>query len=186
MKRGLEALLNPNSIALLGASAQPGKAGHTILGRLLEGGFHPYLVNPRGDSVQGISVYHSLSELPEAPDLAILAVPAEATPAAAAECASMGVGAVIAVAGGFGEAGEAGRDLEQQLGQAIHGSPTRLLGPNTLGVMVPAPDWIQYSCRRTGSSGLEPAGLPWCPRAAPRWWGSWARRPSTESAYRPL
>lgn len=133
----LDSLLHPKSVAVVGASPHEGKAGNIILKQILGASCRVYPVNARGDAVHGLQSYRSLLELPESPDLAVIALPAEATVSAARECVSRGVGAVIAVAGGFGEAGEAGRALEAELRAAIQGSRTRLLGPNTLGVLVP-------------------------------------------------
>ena len=69
--------------------------------------------------------------------IAILALPANLTPAAPRVCARRGVGAVIVIAGGFSEIGEAGVKLELELKEAIAGTRTRILGPNTLGVLIP-------------------------------------------------
>jgi len=137
MKSGIECLLNPKSIAIIGASPQEGKAGNFIVMQLLGGNFRIFPVNSRGGTVFGLPIYHSVLDVPEVPDLAVLALPAEATVGATVECAKRGVGAVIVVAGGFGEVGEAGRALERELKAAITGTRTRILGPNTLGVLVP-------------------------------------------------
>ncbi len=137
MRGRLNALLNPESLAVVGASPLEGKAGNIILKQAMAGDLRVYAVNAKGDTVHGLPIYRGLHDLPEVPDLAVLALPAEATVAAADECARRGVGALIAVASGFGETGEGGRALERELEAAIHGSRTRLLGPNTLGVLVP-------------------------------------------------
>lgn len=137
MSDGIRCLLNPKSIAVVGASEQEGKAGNLIVMQLLGGAFRVFAVNAKGGTVFGLPIYRSIGEIPEVPDLAVLALPAEAAPGAVRDCARRGVGAVIVVAGGFGEVGEAGRALESELKDAIAGSRTRLLGPNTLGVLVP-------------------------------------------------
>ncbi|MCL5961762.1 MAG: acetate--CoA ligase family protein [Chloroflexi bacterium] len=137
MHKGLDRLLNPRSIAVIGASAQEGKAGNFIVMQLLGGSFRVFAVNAKGDTVFGLPIYRSVQDIPEVPDLAILALPAEAAPGATRDCVKRGIGAVIVVAGGFGEIGEAGRALERELEEAIKGSRTRILGPNTLGVLVP-------------------------------------------------
>ncbi len=121
----------------MGASEQEGKVGNFIVMQLLAGSFHVFAVNAKGGTVFGLPIYRSIDEVPEVPDLAILALPAYATPGAVRACAGKGVGAVIVVAGGFSEAGETGRALEKELSAAIASTPTRLLGPNTLGVLVP-------------------------------------------------
>lgn len=137
MKNGIDCLLNPRSIAIIGASPQEGKAGNFIVMQLLGGNFRIFPVNARGGTVFGLPIYRSVLDVPETPDLAILALPAEASVGATVDCAKRGVGAVIVVAGGFGEVGESGRALERELKAAIQGTRTRILGPNTLGVLVP-------------------------------------------------
>lgn len=137
MSNGLRSLLHPESVAVVGASPHEGKAGNIIMKQLLGGNYRVYPINTRGDLVCGIQSYKKLSDLPETADLAVIALPAEATVAAVRECVAQGVSAVIAVAGGFGEAGETGRALERELKESIQGSQTRLLGPNTLGVLAP-------------------------------------------------
>lgn len=138
MGNNLEALLRPASVAVIGASAQEGKVGNIILKFAIKGNFRVYAVNPKGESACGLPLYPSILNLPEVPDLAVLALPAAPTLSAARECVQMGVKAVIAIASGFGETGEAGRALEVQLAEIIRGSNTRVLGPNTLGILVPA------------------------------------------------
>lgn len=137
MENNLEALLKPQSVVVIGASAQEGKVGNIILKLVIQGNFRVYAVNPKGDTACGLPLYPSVLKLPEVPDLAVLALPAGPTLSAARECIQMGVKAVIAIAGGFGETGEAGHALEMQLAEMVHGSQTRVLGPNTLGVLIP-------------------------------------------------
>lgn len=138
MENNLEALLKPESVVVIGASAQEGKVGNIILKQVVSGKFRVYAVNPKGGAAFGLPFYPSVLNLPEVPDLAVLAVPAEPALNATRECIQMGVKAIIAVAGGFGETGAAGRALEEQLVSLVRSSQTRLLGPNTLGVQVPA------------------------------------------------
>ncbi|MBX9595792.1 MAG: CoA-binding protein, partial [Roseomonas sp.] len=95
---GLEAILQPRSIAIIGASQDPTKIGGRPVELLRRFGFPGaiYPVNPRAAEVQGLRAYPSVTDLPEAPDLAIIAVAAEAAPDALEACAAKGVkGAVI-------------------------------------------------------------------------------------------
>ncbi len=170
MNRGLDALLTPRSLAVVGASPQEGKIGNVVLRQLLKGSFRVYPVNPREHQICGLPTYRSVLDLPEPPDLAVLAVPAEATVAAARDCVKRGAGAIIAIAGGFSEAGEAGRELERELALAVRGSRTRVLGPNTMGVLTRRLDWARYSSPPSGSAGRRRDRLPSSPRAARRCW----------------
>ncbi|MDD1743566.1 MAG: CoA-binding protein [Methanomassiliicoccales archaeon] len=130
-------LLNPSSLAVVGASAKPEKVGNVILRNLMEGGFRLYPVNPKEKEILGLKCYPDLSSLPEIPDIAILAVSATTSLPITAESARMGIPFVIIVAGGFAEIGPEGGSIQDQMLKAIRGSSTRLLGPNTMGVLIP-------------------------------------------------
>lgn len=138
MGNNIEALLKPASVVVIGASAQEGKVGNIILKQIVKGKFRVYAVNPKGGTACDLEMYTSVLKLPEVPDLAVLALPAEPTLAAARECVQMGVKAVVAIASGFGETGEAGHKMEAELAEIIRGTQTRILGPNTLGLLDPA------------------------------------------------
>jgi len=133
----LDKLLKPSSLAVVGASAKPEKVGNVILKNLKEGEFRLYPVNPKEKEILGLRCYPNLSSLPEVPDVAILAVSANTSLPITAECVRLGVPFVVIIAGGFAEIGPEGRSIQDKMLQAIQGSDTHLLGPNTMGVMVP-------------------------------------------------
>lgn len=137
MKTGLNNLLNPNSVAVFGVSEQDGKAGNSVAKNLLGSSMRVYGINPKGGILFGSPIYRHVEELPEVPDLAVIALPAGLAPEAVRVCAGQGIKTAIVIAGGFGEVGEAGRKLEMKLKEAIAGTNTRILGPNTLGVLIP-------------------------------------------------
>lgn len=134
----LEALLRPASIAVVGASRDPTKPGGLIFRYLLESNARVYPVNPTASEIEGHPCFSSVEALPEPVDLAVIATPAGAVLDIVRSCAARGVKAAIVVAGGFGETGEAGRRLEEELRRVARASGLRILGPNTLGVLVPA------------------------------------------------
>jgi acyl-CoA synthetase (NDP forming) len=134
----LDKLLKPSSLAVVGASVKPEKVGNVILRNLKEGEFRLYPVNLKEKEILGLRCYPNLSSLPEVPDVAILAVAANTSLSITAECAKLGIPFVIIVAGGFAEIGSEGRSIQDQMLQAIQGSKTRLLGPNTMGVISPS------------------------------------------------
>src|ERR1700732_5164131 len=113
-RKNLIRLLNPKTIAVVGVSADPAKAGSQALRSLA--GFPGKLVavHPREREIQGFSCYPSIAELPEAVDLAFFAIPAQHCPKAAAEAASRGIGGVFIISGGFGESGEEGARLQKE------------------------------------------------------------------------
>ena len=130
-------LLNPASIAVVGASSDPSKAGSQAVRSLA--GFPGRLVavHPREREIQGFPCYPSLAALPEPVDLAVLAIPAQHCVQAARDAAACGVGGIFIISGGFGETGEAGRVLQDQLAEVCRTTGLRLLGPNTSGFINP-------------------------------------------------
>jgi acyl-CoA synthetase (NDP forming) len=133
----LDRLLNPSSLAVVGASTKPGKVGNVILRNLKEGAFRLYPINPKETRILNLKCYPDLSSLPEVPDIAILAVSAATSMQITAESARLGVPFVIIVAGGFAEIGPEGVSIQDEMLKVIHGSGTRVLGPNTMGLLIP-------------------------------------------------
>lgn len=132
-------LLAPNSVAVIGASATPGKIGRAILENLVNAGYpgSVFPVNPKGGTLLGLPVYARIDDLPGPLDLAVLAVPPEACLEALTKLAALPTRAVIVVAAGFRETGPEGRRLEAQLAALARERGIALLGPNCLGVVNP-------------------------------------------------
>lgn len=122
---------------MVGASATPGRVGRIILELLLGGRRPVYPVHPTEREILGKPVYSRIDDLPGDVDLAVIAMGAERATAAAEQCCARGIPFVIPVAGGFGEIGERGRALEARLVAAASRSGSRILGPNTLGILAP-------------------------------------------------
>jgi acyl-CoA synthetase (NDP forming) len=131
----LTPFFEPRSVALIGASATPGKPGHEAIRNILANGYAGtlYLVNPKGGEILGIPVTTAVSSLPERVDLAVVILPAEATPKALRDCVAKGIRHVVLMAGGFSEVDEAGAQIEEELRGIIRESGIRVLGPNTSG-----------------------------------------------------
>ncbi|MBZ6068398.1 bifunctional acetate--CoA ligase family protein/GNAT family N-acetyltransferase [Aeromonas schubertii] len=130
---GLERLLNPSSIAIIGASTNPAKAGCVIMRHLLDGQFRGAIlpVTPRHKAVCGVLSYPDIEALPLVPDLAIICTAAHRVVPLVEQLGHKGVGAAILLAAGF--------DIEQRAAlQAIRAqSGIRLLGPNSMGLLMP-------------------------------------------------
>jgi len=130
-------LLHPQSIALVGASDDPTKTTArplTFLRRANFGG-RIYPVNPRRETVLGEQAWGSLDALPEIPDHAFLMTPTETVAEALTHCVHLGIPVVTILAGGFGEEGAAGRAREAEIRSIVKGSQTRVLGPNSIGLV---------------------------------------------------
>jgi len=134
-----QAFFEPKSVAVVGASRQPGKVGHEILASLVRGGYDGRIlpVNPKAKEVEGLPCFPDLGSIGEAPDLVVITVPAKAVPSVMEECAGAGVKAAIIITAGFREVGAKGRELEQAVLQIARRAGIRILGPNCLGLMVP-------------------------------------------------
>lgn len=137
-RQSLEAIFQPRSIAVIGATERPGSVGRAVISNLLGGKFGGALfpVHLHRKTVLGLPAYPHVTALPSPVDLAILATPAESVPDLVAECVQAGVHAAIILAAGFRERGMAGAALEQRV-QAQAGGRLRILGPNSFGVMQP-------------------------------------------------
>ena len=133
----LAEFFTPQSVAVVGASRDPGKVGHAVFANLLQGGFEGpvYPVNPSAPDVMGQTAYPSLSALPAVVDLAIVVVPAARATEVIAECGTLGIPAAIVISAGFRETGPAGAALERELVQTARDGGVRVLGPNCLGLI---------------------------------------------------
>lgn len=132
---GLNRLLDPRSVAVIGASDDPTRIGGRPLRYLREAGYAGgiFAVNHRGGTVQGIAAFTSIAALPEVPDVALLAVPASATPTTVAQCADAGVSVAIVLSAGFAETGPDGVAVQNAMRARAAAAGMRLLGPNCLG-----------------------------------------------------
>ncbi len=136
MTRDLSALFDPRSVAVLGASATPGKWGFWLAREALKGEDRRsvFLVNRNGGEIFGRQAYASLGELPEAPELVVITVPAAG--AEEAVDASLGAGArgIVLISAGLGEMGEEGAARERAIVERVRAAGAVLIGPNCLGI----------------------------------------------------
>jgi acetyltransferase len=132
----LTALFEPKSVAVVGASANPGKIGHIVLANLVRAGYRGklYPVNPRGGKILGLPVAARLAEIPDPVDLAVVCLPRELVLAAAREIAAAAIPAAVVISAGFKEVGHDGYLLERELARIARGAGIALLGPNSLGL----------------------------------------------------
>lgn len=133
----LKSLLNPDSIAIIGASRNPGKLGHVLVSNLIDAGYKGKLfpVNPAGGEILDLPVFTSCKELPSAPDLGIIALPREKVLDAMHELAAAQVEAICVISAGFRETGRDGFELEMEMAELARRKKITLLGPNSLGLI---------------------------------------------------
>ena len=130
-------LLSPESIAVIGASADPGKIGYAVFRNLLTFPGRLYPVNPSHDIVQGKKSYASVLEIPEPVDMAVIAVPARIVPGILEELGARGTRLAVIISSGFRETGAHGEELEQKILEHARTYGIRVIGPNCLGVVLP-------------------------------------------------
>jgi acyl-CoA synthetase (NDP forming) len=130
-------LLNPKSIAIIGASAESGAPGRALLSNISRFGFpgNVHLVSRRGGEIDGIACLRSVEELPEGVDVAALCVPRDAVLDAVTSCVRRKVGSAVIFAAGFAEIGDAGRALQQKIGEVARSGRLVLNGPNCVGFL---------------------------------------------------
>lgn len=133
---GLDRLLHPESVAVIGASARPGFPSRA-LANLIEHGFDGaiYPVNPNYEELSGLRCYASLEAIGAPVDLALIAVPAAALETVVADCVAAGVGAGVVFSSGFAELGADGRAAQERFTAIARAGGMRLLGPNCMGVI---------------------------------------------------
>lgn len=132
----LGSLVNPQSVAIVGASADPTRIGGRPIAAMLSAGYKGriYPVNPGRETVQGLTCFASVADLPEAPDAGIVAVAAKHAVGVVEALGARGCRSVILFSAGFAETGTEGVEAQEGLLAIARRYGMRVLGPNTLGV----------------------------------------------------
>ena len=133
----LRRLLDPRSVAVVGASDREGSYGGQTLVNLRTLGYEGdvWPVNPRRDRVYGLDCFPSLGELPGVLDAVVVAVPAASVPEQIADAGRLGCGGAVVYGAGFAEI-EGGRSLQDELVEAARRHELPLCGPNGNGIVV--------------------------------------------------
>ncbi len=132
----IDGLVAPRSVAIIGASDDVTRIGGRPIAAMLKAGYtgRIFPVNPKRDTVQGLTCYASVDDLPDVPDAALIAVPAKMVPATLEALGRKGCRAATLFSAGFAEVGEEGEAAQRDLVALARRHGIRLLGPNTLGV----------------------------------------------------
>ena len=150
-------VLEPTSIAVIGASRRRVSVGGTVVRNLVAAGFGGpvYPINPHAKSLAGRRAYASIADVPGTVDMAVVAVAAPGVVDAARACALKGVRALVVLSAGFGEAGPEGEARQAELLGVCRETGMRLVGPNCLGVLNTNP---AVRMDATFAPGRPPAG----------------------------
>jgi acetyltransferase len=139
MRHYFAPLFEPGSVAIVGASEQPGSIGAVLIRNMLAAGYRGalYAVNPRYREVRGVPCFASIGQVPTRVDLAVISTPAPTVPDIINACGEAGVRTAVVISAGFAEIGPAGVALERELLANARRHHLRVLGPNCLGIMRP-------------------------------------------------
>jgi acetate---CoA ligase (ADP-forming) len=146
-KNNISALIQPQSVAVVGASSRPESYGNIVLGNFQNSDFSGklYLVNPKYQEINGIPCFPNLSELPESVDCAILCVPARATIPILEELGGSGGKSAVIFASGFAESDQSGGQLQGKLIEIAKKHNLAICGPNCMGLVNFQSHFLGYS-----------------------------------------
>ncbi len=133
----LQSIFYPKSIAVVGASRQPGSVGQSLLANLLGSRYQGVIfpVNPKADAVLGIKSYPRVLDIPDPVDLAVIVVPSRMVPPVMEQCGQKRIKGAIIISAGFKEIGGEGAALEKKTQKIMRRHGIALVGPNCLGVI---------------------------------------------------
>ena len=131
--RQMNRIMKPKAVAVIGASAESGKIGNSVMKNLINGGYKGeiYPIHPKADEIMGKKVYKSVKDIPGEVDIAVFAIPASLVAGALVECGEKKVVGAILIPSGYAETGNVkGQEEIQAIGQKYG---IRLMGPNIYG-----------------------------------------------------
>ena len=134
---GLDKIMRPRSIAVIGASTKEHTIGSDIMKRLLEYGYtgNIYPINPKDSEIHGLKAYPSVLDVADDIDMALIVINAKYVLPVIDQCHQKGIKGVVVISAGFKETGAVGAEREKQLAAKIQEYGMTLVGPNCLGVV---------------------------------------------------
>jgi acyl-CoA synthetase (NDP forming) len=131
----LDKILNPKSLAVIGASTDPFKWGYMLLNAVKQSGFEGeiYPINPKAEEILDLKCYPNVKDVPGNIDMGLVVVPARIVPSVFQDMKEKNIKGAVVITSGFSEAGEEGADLIKQIKDVAEGN-TRFIGPNCMGV----------------------------------------------------
>src|SRR4051794_27708405 len=157
MTAGLDRLLRPSSVAVLGATARPGALSGRFVSGLARHGYRGRVVpvNPKRPVIEGRQAAATVAEAAgDGPlDLAVISLPRDAVLGALEECAAAAVAGAVVFTSGFSETGSGGAARERELAAVAERAQLRLLGPNSPGFI----NFAQRTCVIASGVGFLPS-----------------------------
>ncbi|MFZ5982251.1 MAG: acetate--CoA ligase family protein [Patescibacteria group bacterium] len=150
----LYSLLNPKSVAIIGASDQVGKIGNILVKNLIEYRYQGRIfpVNPKYQEIMGLKCFGKITEIQQEIDLVVVAIPAKLVYDAISEASGRSRNFIV-ISAGFSETGTEGKELENKLKELAKSRELNILGPNCLGLLNPA-----LKLNASFSDGMPPVG----------------------------
>ncbi|CEG08422.1 succinyl-CoA synthetase subunit alpha [Afipia felis] len=126
-------IMMPKSVAVIGASAEDGKIGNSVMKNLINGGYkgNIYPVHPKAADILGHKAYKSVKDIPGEVDVAVFAIPAKFVAGALKECGEKKIPGAVLIPSGFAEANEP--ELQEEIVKIGKQYDIRLMGPNIYG-----------------------------------------------------
>ncbi|MEM2793657.1 MAG: CoA-binding protein, partial [Candidatus Methanomethylicia archaeon] len=133
----IKPLIEPESVAVVGASRNPAKLGAIVLRNLINLGFNGriYPVNPNANEIMGLKAYPSVKSIPDNVDLAVIVVPAPQVLDVVRDCVEKKVKGIVIISSGFKDIGDKGAVIEEQIVELARKAGIRIFGPNTTGLL---------------------------------------------------
>ncbi|MFL5137539.1 MAG: acetate--CoA ligase family protein [Microvirga sp.] len=131
--RSMNRIMKPKGLAVIGASAEDGKIGNSVMKNLINGGYKGqiYPIHPKADEILGYKAFKSVKDVPGEIDVAVFAIPAKFVAGALVECGEKKIPGAVLIPSGFAETGNhEGQDEIQKIGRKYN---IRLMGPNIYG-----------------------------------------------------
>lgn len=131
--RQMNRIMKPDAVAVIGASAEDGKIGNSVMKNLINGGYKGtiYPIHPKADEIMGLKAYKSVKDVPGTIDVAVFAIPAKFVAGALTECGEKEIPGAVLIPSGFAETGNVeGQEEIQEIGRKYN---IRLMGPNIYG-----------------------------------------------------
>lgn len=134
-------IVNPSSVAVVGASRDAESVGHVVLEHILDGGFtgDVYAVNREAFEVCGVEAYAHVKDIPGPVDLVVAAVPVAEMPSVVDQCAQHDVKGILVLTSGYADAGAEGVAAQRALVSRARAEGMRVIGPASLGVICTDP-----------------------------------------------
>lgn len=129
----MKRIMQPKSVAVIGASAEAGKIGNSVMKNLINGGYkgNIYPIHPKADDILGYKAYKSVKDVPGEIDTAVFAIPAKLVAGALTECGEKKIAGAVLIPSGFAESGHP--EMQSELVAIGRKYNIRLMGPNIYG-----------------------------------------------------